>query len=403
MKRIGLRILVAVCCLLCAFRAGAQDVLVTKSGDMIQAFDVDISDKYVYYKAQNATDASLLKVEKASLFMVKKQDGTSIVFGNGTSASPAPAQAQAARPAAVAKQDVSISPEANNALKEKYNVEVGYKPNAKELKKKGKKAKIAYFQLGVTSDAVLADQNVELEFRSEKQGDFAYNDFVGASTNWGIQVIVKNKTNRTLFVDLGNSFFIRGQEAAPYYIPSATSSTHGKSGGASVNLGAVANAFGVGGVVGSLAGGVNVGGEKSSAATTVTYSQRVISIPPMSSKKLDAQLLFLPDYKDVYEMKVFSCDYTKNWGYKAYIKDMGLAWGEPRVWGETDSPMRVSTYITYSTNEDLSASNSIRTAWYVRKVIPLARPVGGYYGPTANIGSLTDNFDKSLFFTCGYY
>ena len=54
-------------------------------------------------------------------------------------------------------------------------------------------------------------------------------------------------------------------------------------------MGSVAGALGIGGVLGTLANGVNVGGASSTGTSTTTYSQRVISIPPMASVSLEPQ------------------------------------------------------------------------------------------------------------------
>ena len=72
--------------------------------------------------------------------------------------------------------------------------------------------------------------------------------------------LVQNKTNKPIYIDLGNSFYISLGQSTCYYVPSSTTTSSSSGGGAGVNLGSVAGALGVGGVVGQLAGGVNVGG-----------------------------------------------------------------------------------------------------------------------------------------------
>lgn len=59
-----------------------------------------------------------------------------------------------------------------------------------------------------------------------------------------------------------------------------------------MNLGSVANALGIGGTVGQLAGGVNVGGGSTNGGSTTTYAQRIISIPPKASYDLSAIYMF---------------------------------------------------------------------------------------------------------------
>ena len=110
---------------------------------------------------------------------------------------------------------------------------------------------------------------------------------------------MKNKTSRILYVDLGTTFFIRLGETICFYTPSSTTTSHGKSGGAGVNLGAVTGALGIGGVAGNLANGVNVGGGTTSSTTSTTYSQRIVAVPPMSSIELTPQYLFGNERKTI--------------------------------------------------------------------------------------------------------
>lgn len=104
-----------------------------------------------------------------------------------------------------------------------------------------------------------------------------------------IAVMVKNLTNQIMIVDQEMSFFINTTgESLSYYDPSVYTKTesnfNANTSGASFNLGALANAFGVGGALGSLLGGTTVGGSSTYGQTltnTVTVSdQKRINIGP---------------------------------------------------------------------------------------------------------------------------
>lgn len=63
--------------------------------------------------------------------------------------------------------------------------------------------------------------------------------------SWTALVVsVKSNADRTLYLDLGNTFIVRGGNAAPYYVSTATSSTSVTSGGVGVNMEAVAGTLG---------------------------------------------------------------------------------------------------------------------------------------------------------------
>lgn len=101
-------------------------------------------------------------------------------------------------------------------------------------------------------------------------------------------VAVQNLTPEIMVIDQTKSFFINDGKSVSYYDPTVvvTSNTNYSSstGGAAVNLGAVAGALGVDGRVGMLLSGVNVGGSSTDAnsmTTTVTKSDSPqVSIGP---------------------------------------------------------------------------------------------------------------------------
>ena len=109
---------------------------------------------------------------------------------------------------------------------------------------------------------------------------------IGTQINedYTVDVVVYNLTNKTMTIDRTQSFFMLPSCQTPYYDPQITThtTTVGSGRGTSVNLGAVAGAVGVGGVVGQALSGVNVGRSSSESASTTTYDVDlpVVHIPP---------------------------------------------------------------------------------------------------------------------------
>lgn len=132
---------------------------------------------------------------------------------------------------------------------------------------------------------------------------------------------------------MGNSFITRNGKSEPLYIPSSTTTSSSKSGGVGVNLGAVADVLGVGGVVGTLANGVNVGGGTTSGTSTVTYSQRIIAIPPKSTKQLD----YMSFFKIGESTAFFEAKKLDKYTHKIYSRK-NIKRGENQQWKEEDSP-----------------------------------------------------------------
>ena len=107
-----------------------------------------------------------------------------------------------------------------------------------------------------------------------------------------LDVIVKNQANTTMIIDQTLSTFINTDGRSTTYFDTTVrtvtnTETHSGSSGASVNLGSVAGALGIGGVVGGLLGGVNVGGGSSNgtgtAETTYFADTPRITIGPKGS------------------------------------------------------------------------------------------------------------------------
>lgn len=107
-----------------------------------------------------------------------------------------------------------------------------------------------------------------------------------------LTAIVYNRTSEIMVIDQTKSFFVNSDgTSTSYYDPTvrttSTTTTSSSTTGASLNLGALAGAFGIGGVLGTLANGVNVGGSGTSgiAETNTTYIADLpqVSLAPRSN------------------------------------------------------------------------------------------------------------------------
>ena len=179
---------------------------------------------------------------------------------------------------------------------------------------------------------------------------------------------VKNNTTDVLYVDLGNSFIIRNGEAEAYYTPGATSTTTGKTGGASVNVGGVANALGVGGAAGTILNGVNVGGGKQSSTTTITYTERIIAIPPMATKELEAKPIFSLGSEAYYNNTIKTVQ-KKDGIAVIYRDNLDMEVGKSLDYLQEESPIKFDYFISYSTTESFDQKENVRASYYVDKVI----------------------------------
>lgn len=98
-----------------------------------------------------------------------------------------------------------------------------------------------------------------------------------------LTAVVYNRTSEIMVIDQTKSFFINSDgKSVSYYDPTvrttSTTDLTSSTSGASVNLGAVAGALGIGGALGTLANGINVGGEET-AGTSVTNATYIADQP----------------------------------------------------------------------------------------------------------------------------
>ena len=62
--------------------ASAQDVLITKDGDVKNVYEVEVGTNAVFYKSEDKADAAILRINKTDVYMIKRKDGTKYDLGN---------------------------------------------------------------------------------------------------------------------------------------------------------------------------------------------------------------------------------------------------------------------------------------------------------------------------------
>jgi len=145
---------------------------------------------------------------------------------------------------------------------------------------------------GIAYQSICAEHSV---LREDIPSDASIIVYCTIDKNGQFDVTIKNNTDKIMIIDRGRTFFRDGNNnSVPYYDPTIVvntqSTTIGGSTGASVNLGSIANAAGIGGVVGTALGGINVSGSSGSATTntetTFIIDQEKIPIAPHGKTSL---------------------------------------------------------------------------------------------------------------------
>ena len=356
--------------------ASAQDMIVKKDGTVIQAKVMKVGTSEVDYKKWSNQNGPQYSIAVADILAINYQNGEKETFDNVS------AQPEASKPAAQPTGMTQVSVEtlsaeakaANDAAIEKYNQI--YDTDVNEAKKNGN-AKEAFMRLGVTEGSVLENEDIAISIatgymlQAGKQ-PASFSPIAPYLCNVGIKFMIQNKTNNTLYLDLGNTFYVSMGHSVGYYVPTSTTTTNSSSSGVGINAGAIAGAMGLGGVAGKLAGGINFGGGSTSGTAVTTFSQRVVAIAPGSTYNLDPQYIFCNETRSI--SPGFLCS-LKGMMATHYCKAVFSDENGGRMlnydlysYSEQSSPLQLSFVTSYSKNEDFASSSSLRCGLYLMEM-----------------------------------
>lgn len=385
--------------------ASAQDLIVKKDGSVIQAKVTKIGTSEVEYKKWSNQDGPQYSIAVADILAINYQNGEKETFENAGAGNSQAAKSEAdGQQSIVQVKPEDLSPEAkaaNAALIAKYNAPVELLFREKDKKNIGKKkAKSAVVCFGVSTESILCDGNIEICVETgelykvtkkspvewKKGGLSSY--YLEGVINPAIQFVIRNKSNQTLYIDLANTFYVNMGQSQTFYIPSSTTTSKTSSGGASVNLGAVTGALGIGGAANTLANGVNVGGGSSNTTTNTTYSQRIIAIAPMSSISLAPKYFFGEQTGDITTGLYYGLWGTYTYRRCAYVnfsqksQEGVMMCGDHYTYKEDSSPIHFSFYLSYSKVENGDYTKTLPSSFYLKDMIGR---IGGYGEPTNEV------------------
>ena len=267
MKAIKLIAFAAMC--MAGSYASAQDLIVKKDGTVIQSKVTKVGTTEVEYKKWSNQDGPQYSIAVADILAINYQNGEKETFEN-VGADGASSEVSINTP----KEEKPIIASDNEKLINLYNNQV-VQPEKPRFKDKLARRMFAVW--GITDNSILSDSHISVNFSKIYSYDVVT----------GYAILVQNKSDETIYIDLANSFKISDKGISTPYYSNKTYTVNKSSGsGGSINVGAVANAIGVGGTVGTLASGLNVGGGTSSGATVTETEERILTIPPHSSAKL---------------------------------------------------------------------------------------------------------------------
>ncbi len=341
MKIMKKSILAAFICIFGIATANAQDLIVQKDGSIIKSKVYEVTQTEIKYKKFSNLDGPLYTIGKSDILSINYENGETDTFTNtddtdvSTSAKSDPGTTSTRLVEVPAADD-------NQELLDKYNRLVTF--NNVSNSKSSAKGYLAKF--GVTKGSVLSNEDITISIgfdHGTDKGNFASTD------SWGYYYLsIYNKTNQTLYIDLGNTFRIHNDGTFDeFYDNSQKTYTSGGSTGGGIALGSVANVIGIGGVAGKLLGGVTVGGSSSSGVSTTYTQERILRIPPKSTGYL-----------------------TKSESLTTHInkKDNTIRKKSTVTYTEDETLYRRQFIITYSKDESFATYSTMNFGLFIQQV-----------------------------------
>lgn len=349
----------------------AQDVIVKRDGSSIISKVLEVNTDDVKYKKFSNLNGPTYTIKKSDLLSINYENGEKDTFSDVDNVNTSSSSGQS--PRMINKP----ADKRNTELIQLYNRH--HSPTG-ELDKKNSVAKYYLLILGVKSSSIMSNEDIEMKI--VKDYIVSRNDHTKKSVYY---INLTNKTNRTLYIDKGNCFKLYNNGGFYCYYDNTEQITVNMGGGsgASLGLGSVAGALGIGGTIGQLADGVKVGGGSSHSVSKSYSQQRVIAIPPHGNRNLS-------EYKSVQTKKgnLFSdAEYTSidkaesfnfseydidlhEWHIKDFKLERGLVKrGEVLTYNENESPWKREFVITYSTDEYFRTYSSIKSELYLHEIM----------------------------------
>ena len=363
--------------------------MITKDGNALKVWGIDISSTAVFYRENEAKDSPIKRMDKSDLLLIKFQDGRKLIIGEEDENTVSQSDKQTQYHPQNGVSDSDANSRFINAIRNNKVVFVGESSNSE--------AGMLFCQYFPKSNSVMSDKNVSFSVSTEAVGFFNGNKRQPLAGAMNLNIKIKNLTRKTIYIDLGNTFLIRGDQSLAYYAPTVTSHSSGTTTGVGVNMGAVAGALGVGGSLGTLAGGIGVGSSRSNTTTVSEISQRVIAVPPMAEKRIDVPMTLFP--RDVSEL------YSDEFRYAGTYRELSiflnksdmLKVGECREVDENFNVGAFGVVVTYADDETISNPQMLNAEFSVQRIIG-TKPGKKMDMKYFNVEYVSDNYKNTAHF-----
>ncbi|MBE6195939.1 MAG: hypothetical protein E7137_02455 [Rikenellaceae bacterium] len=315
--------------LVASMTVAAQDTIVLKDGELLEAKVIKIGESEVEYKKWSNPDGPIYTLKRAHIFTIKYANGEKELFTESA--------AQRAESNDGVVGFIHKQPAANNQeIIDSYKTPIQFAKSPKE------KASKSYFPIMAMSDSSLVStDDLEMRIVPKRVFDAAYGS--GYLVKYAIEL--KNKSGKTIYIDLANSFRINSDGSSKSYHSSEQTT--------------VSQGSGTG--VGIALGGVAIGTSSQNTVSTTFTQERILVIPPYSTKELSEHKyvqLKTNQYKTISDLEAYTFELPEEAprpnvnGYLSYT--------------EADAPYAVKYIVTYSTQPDFTNYATLQANLYAR-------------------------------------
>lgn len=318
--------LLVILFILCSANVSAQDVIVKKDGATIVCRVVEVTATEITYIKWGDLNGSNYVMDKSLVSGINYKSGKKETF---------PESVKTEIVESKSGIEMALPDDRNNQLINLYNTPHDVQPI---YKKSNLSASYACCIIGIDNNSIISTNDFEIYLYRHKTWTASF------------KIMLYNKSNHIIYVDMGNSFKIRRNGSfSMYYDTSQTTITQGTGSNVGLQIGSVANAFGIGGIIGNIASGLSVGSGNSSSISTTYFHQRILAIPPGGTHELET----------IYYDKIM----------KWIVNKGELLRGVKKTYDVNNSKVKAQIIISYSDNENFNSIRMLNATFFVREII----------------------------------
>ena len=336
----------------------ADDIIVLKNGDIINAVVLEITPTEIKYKKASNPNGPIYTIDKTTVLSIKYENGEVEKFDTVESDDNIPINAVPTNGSPIK----ALPDTDNDEQKGQYDV----LPEL-ILKQSKKKSKDFFPIMALTEDSVISTKELTLVFSPEA---VEYYDG-GWKAKLAYAIIIVNKTKEPLYIDRARCFRTYSNlETKSFFDNKQYSVSHGSSSGQGAVIG-----------VGPI--GIGGGGSQSSTYTeNYGVSQFLVIAPASRANLMDYKYIRLSETKAQFKT-VSDLEY---WGFD-WHGECDLTQGEVVTYTEEDTPYSNRYYLTYSTDPEFKNTYTIEFNIYTKYVVgaKMKQSVWSYLNPEANL------------------